>query len=439
MSKTFCPIPWIHQATRNNGDIRLCCQANITGKQGMVRKEDGTPYNAGRDDVAVAFNADLLKEVRKDMLSGRWNPECARCKIEEESGLPTRRLNELDQWSDRFTFEDAVAATAEDGTVSLKPRYYDLRFGNFCNLKCRMCGPTDSHSWYEEHTEFHKEEGFFDTQGFVKLVRNDKGRWTSNDYNWHETEHFWEQLEANIENVEHVYMVGGEPLLIERHEIFLQKCIDLGCAKNILLEYNTNLTVLPERILNLWSHFKKVRVGASIDGYGAVQEYQRFPIKWSTTIKNLELLDKYAAAHDNVMPSIALTVTAYNAFHIPEFMWWKLFESGLTETNGVERRPIVSHHMAHGPLRVNVQMFPAHIKDKLKQHYGEWIEKFKASDLPDYVKQAADDILTSIVNFMYMEDHSVELAEFIRFTKFLDQKRGQDIRTVVPQLGELFD
>lgn len=426
-------------ATRNNGDLRVCCQANMSDNQGMLKNEKGMIYNAGRNNINEAFNAPILKEIRLNMLNGEWSSECERCKIEEESGLPTRRLNEIDQWKDRFTFDDAVKATAGDGSVELKPIYFDLRFGNFCNLKCRMCGPTDSHSLYDDFMDYWKEGGFTDTHGFVRLVKNEKGRWFTKDYNWYEDEHFWSQLEENIHNVEHVYMVGGEPLLIERHELFLKKCIELNCSKNILLEYNTNLSVLPDRILDLWKNFKRVRVGASIDGMADVLEYQRYPLKWDHVLKNLRILDSYAVKNDNIVPSIGLTVTAYNAFHIPEFMWWKVFESGFQKINGQERRPILSHHMCHNPERANPQLYPSHIKDQLKIHYDLWIKKFDESDAEEYVKEAARDILTSIINYVYLEDLSHYIEEFVGWTKYLDNTRSQSIKAVVPELGELFD
>ena len=42
-SCTFCVLPWIHFATRPNGDMRLCCSANASGagkdhKVGLVKK-----------------------------------------------------------------------------------------------------------------------------------------------------------------------------------------------------------------------------------------------------------------------------------------------------------------------------------------------------------------------------------------------------------------
>ena len=64
MKDTFCPIPWNFQAVRNNGDIRLCCQANVTENQGVIRHSNGTPYNASRDSLQDARNADLLWQDR---------------------------------------------------------------------------------------------------------------------------------------------------------------------------------------------------------------------------------------------------------------------------------------------------------------------------------------------------------------------------------------
>ena len=71
MPDTFCPIPWIFQAVRANGDIRVCCQANVTKNQGVIRKVDGTAYNAGRDGMEESRNAEMMKIIRLNRLEGR--------------------------------------------------------------------------------------------------------------------------------------------------------------------------------------------------------------------------------------------------------------------------------------------------------------------------------------------------------------------------------
>lgn len=438
MSKTFCPIPWNFQAVRNNGDIRICCQANVTENQGVVRHKDGTPYNAGRDDMESARNAELMREVRKNMLSGDWSQECGRCQQEEAAGLNSRRQYELDNWKE-FTIDKAIKVTQADGTVNgSKLEYYDLRFGNLCNLACRMCGPTDSHTWYEQWTDYHGSTEYPDTHGTVKLIRNEKGRLTTNDYDWHDSETFWQQLEENIPNIKHVYMAGGEPMMIERHYEFLQRCIDMGQAGKMILEYNTNMSNLPNRVLDMWTEFKQVRVGASIDGIEETLEYQRWPLKWTQAYKNLKKLDEYAQVHPNIFAWLACTVTAYNIWHIPKFMKWKLQDSRFKKINSSKKRPIITHHVAHGPKRVNVRILPNHIKQKIVDYYSTCINEFKEEFSEDIAK-SAENILNSIAKYMNDADYSDKLAEFVRFTKYLDSARDQNIVEVVPEYRELID
>ena len=148
MTATFCPVPWNFQAIQNNGVVRVCCQMNAAStSRGTLRKSDGSVYNAAVDDLTEARNASLIKEVRKDMMEGKWHTECVRCMHEEQSGLSSRRKMELTNWP-TVRAETVAEHTAEDGTIDtdFPVEYYDLRFGNLCNLACRMCGPTDSHT-----------------------------------------------------------------------------------------------------------------------------------------------------------------------------------------------------------------------------------------------------------------------------------------------------
>ena len=436
MTTTFCPIPWIFQAVRNNGDIRICCQANVTENQGVVRKPDGSPFNAGIDDMAQARNADLMKDVRKNMLAGVWSSECGRCKQEEESGLNSRRQYELEIW--KFSVSDAAELTNEDGSIKeSKLKYYDLRFGNLCNLACRMCGPTDSHTWYEQWVEYHGSNSYKDTHGTVSLVRNPNGRLSTTDYDWHNSESFWQQIENNIPNIEHVYMAGGEPMMIERHYEFLQKCIDMEHASKMILEYNTNMTNLPNRVLNMWSKFKQVRVGASIDGMGNILEYQRWPIKWNQAYKNLQKLDEYAQNNNNIRSWLAFTVTAYNVWHVPEFMWWKIKDSGFKKINSTSKNPIITHHVAHGPKRMNIKILPTDLKISLKDHYDIWLSKFETECSPPIFNNAKQ-ILNSILKYANSADMSSSLPEFVKYTRYLDQARTQSIVEMAPQYTSLF-
>jgi Radical SAM superfamily len=437
MSKpdTFCPIPWNFQAVRSNGDLRVCCQANITANKGVLRHEDGTPYNAARDNLIDARNTELIKTMRQNMMNGEWSFECKRCQTEEESGLVSRRNYEHDRWPS-VRLESVIQHTAPDGTIdvdALPITYYDLRFGNLCNLGCRMCGPTDSTGWYDDWTKLTGTDSFHDTHGKEQLYKIN-GKWVSDSYGWHDSDGFWQQIESNAQNIRHVYMAGGEPLLIERHYEFLEKCVELGAAKNMLVEYNTNMTSIPNRALALWKNFKAIQIGASIDGFGDVFEYQRYPANWDKVWKNIQKVDQSSV---NIQAWLAYTVTAYNVLHMPDFMRWKLESSGLKKFNSTIRRPIVTHHVAHNPHHLNIRVLPQSFKMLVKQRFDEFRAWVLNQEFEPHVAKQSESICNSVCDYMLSKDtHSQHWDEFKTFTTKLDDIRGQDIRAVVPELGE---
>jgi hypothetical protein len=431
MTNTFCPIPWNFQAIRANGDVRICCQANVTKNQGVIRKADGTAYNAGRDDLTAARNAELMKIVRKNMLAGEWSEECGRCKSEEANGLVSRRSYENQQWP--MQIETVANRTAEDGSINVDDfpvHYYDLRFGNFCNLKCRMCGPTDSNAWYDDWIELTGTSEFKDTGGIVQITKTDNG-YSVPQFDWCNHEPFWEQLEKNMHNIEHVYFAGGEPMLIERHYDFLERCVNSGAAKKMVIEYNTNMSTVPTRVLNLWAQFKQVRVGASVDGLGAVLEYQRNPAKWDKVLANLYKVD---ALPNNVISWLAFTVTAYNVLHMIDFMKWKLTESNFKRINSSNRRPIVTYHVAHHPKHLNIRVLPAEFKQEVTHCYAEFLQWVEQGNFNEHVKRHAKEIANGVVSYMTSEDyHDKHWHEFVKYTEDLDSIRGESITLVEPK------
>lgn len=431
MTKTFCPIPWNFQAIRANGDVRVCCQANVTKNQGVIRKSDGAAYNAGRDDLTEARNAELMRAVRVNMLAGEWSDECGRCKSEEDNGLVSRRSYENQQWP--MDMELINARTAPNGVINVDDfpvHYYDLRFGNFCNLKCRMCGPTDSNAWYDDWIELTGTTEFKDTSGMVQITKTDKGYHVP-EFEWYNYEPFWAQLEKNMHNIEHVYFAGGEPMLIERHYDFLERCVASGAAKNMVIEYNTNMSTLPTRVLNLWKSFKQVRIGASVDGMAAMLEYQRNPAKWDKTLINLQKVDQLPK---NIVSWLAFTVTAYNVFHMVDFMKWKLTESGFNRINSSNRRPIITYHVAHNPKHLNIRVLPDELKQEATanlQYFLTWVE---SGDFNEHVQRHAKEIVNGVISYMNGTSyHSEHWAEFVKYTTALDNIRSEQLTEVEPR------
>ena len=444
---TFCPLPWNSINLRNNGDLRICCNTNsYSPKRGIMTKEDGTPYNAGKDDWNEARNAELLKEVRVSMMKGEWHPECTRCKKEEESGMRSRREYENDDWgkySGDISLEKMLPITEEDGTLDTSKQdieFMDIRYGNFCNLKCRMCGHTDSHKWYDDFVKTTGRTHYKDTHETIQLTKNAKGKWHTDQYDWfQDNDIYWDNFEKYAPDAKKLYIVGGEPLIIDEHQESLERLVASGKAGKIQLEYNTNLTMVPDRLVHLWEQFKQIRIGVSIDGIGDVFNYQRTPAKFDAVYENMMTLQNNERI--NLKAWFAYTVTPMNVFHTADFMKWKLTESGLDKFNPITGpRPVITHHMCHSPKYYNVKVLPQYLKDQVAEHYQEHRDWVLTTDFSDKVKDNFIKVLTGIETFMMSEDYSEEwLDHFIDQTAKLDEVRNQNILDIVPQYKELFN
>jgi sulfatase maturation enzyme AslB (radical SAM superfamily) len=302
-----------------------------------------------------------------------------------------------------------------------------------------MCGPTDSHQWYDDFVKLYDQTGYKDTHERIQLVKNDKGRWTTDQYDWFQNNNmYWHNFEKYATKAHKLYIVGGEPLIIDEHTESLERIVASGNAPNMRLEYNTNLTMMPDKLVSLWENFKEVRIGASIDGVGEVFNYQRTPANFDSVYKNLQKIDSNKRI--KLKGWFAFTVTPFNVFHFPEFMKWKLTESGLTRFNNDEVRPIVSHHMCHSPKYYNIKVLPMDIKIQLKEHYDRYIDWVNSTDLPNYVKKDFAKICNGVIKFAMSEDYSEQwLTEFINHTVKLDKIRDQNIIDIVPQYKAMFD
>jgi len=432
---------------RNNGDLRICCNTNsYSPKRGIMSKEDGTPYNAGKDDWNEARNAEILKEVRKSMMEGEWHPECERCRQEEVNGIRSRREYENDDWGKWFgdiSLEKVLPHTKEDGTIDaekLPIEFMDVRYGNFCNLKCRMCGPTDSHKWYDDFVATTGRTHYKDTHETIQLTKNKKGKWHTDQYDWFQNNNrYWSNFEKYGPHAKKLYIVGGEPLIIKEHQESLERLVASGKASKIQLEYNSNLTMVPDRLVYLWEQFKQIRIGVSIDGIGDVFNYQRTPAKFDAVYKHMMTLDKNEKI--NLKAWFAYTVTPYNVFHLADFMKWKLTESGLEKFNPINGpRPIITHHMCHSPKYFNVKVLTPELKQKVKEYYQEHKDWIETTDFSDKVKENFAKVLNGVEKFMMSEDYSEEwLDHFIDQTNKLDNVRNQNILDIVPQYKDLFN
>ena len=447
-NEAWCPLPWLSVNVRNNGDLRVCCNANVGLDQGLVKKDDGTIYNLGTDGINDFRNGKIMKEIRTSMLKGEFHPSCIRCKREHEAGMDSRASWERSIWKKHLTEDSSRDITQEDGTIDTAKvpiTYTDLRFGNLCNLKCRMCGPTDSNQWYDDQAKVWNVTSYKDAEKVIPLVKNAKGKFTAdtNIYDWYNNPRFWKDLEDAIPTLERLYIVGGEPLMIDQHYEFLRKCIDADRAKNIVVEYNSNITNIPQRAWDIWKNFRRIQVGMSVDAVGPINDYIRHPSKWWKISENMHKLDK---AEGEYKIWWAATIQAYNMYNLPAMMRWKIAQNFNRVNKKVDWKPVISPHPLHNPDFLNVKIFPADSKKWIANYFEE--QKVEAKEeifAYDFLNEEEKKtnykyfckILDQYVKYMNADDYSHRLEKFWHYTNSLDKLRKESLKDVCPVTFDL--
>jgi hypothetical protein len=228
------------------------------------------------------WNSDHMRSVRQRMMNGETLPECEVC---------NDKLLNTSVYRDYFNnlfghkYNEAMNNTTNDGSTTLQPVSWDYRFSNLCNFKCRMCGDMLSSSWESEqrqHNMIHWE--------------NPKNNWMIPEIK-KQIEQFQEgQIEAEFSKaveehrVEEVYWVGGEPLMYEQHWRYMQRIIELGDGPNVYARYNTNLSRVDYKGVNLYhdilNRIRDWQVCASLDGTGEIGEYIRTGLRYDDWLKN---------------------------------------------------------------------------------------------------------------------------------------------------------
>ena len=381
-SNTFCILPWMHLATNASGNLRVCC--NSTPGKNFITKEDGTPYKLHRDKLEEAWNSEVYTTIRKQMLEGERPEMCQRCFREEDVGIKSARQS----WNNKWTEDKEYT---EDAPFDIK--YVDLRLGNLCNLKCRMCNPYASNMWVKE---WNLVEDALSESEYKRLSSMD----------WPEHEKTWENLFSIAHTVDEIYLTGGEPTVIKEQKRLLDYFIDNGTAKNIRLKYNTNLVKLPPWLLERWTHFKRVQLNCSIDATGALDHYIRHPSKWDTIVKNFEKIRQLP----NAGIEIHCTVQMYNILRLPELIDWAAPYGHRIYFN------ILNH-----PEELNIRVLPKHLKDQA------------AAQLQPYLHL---DKVQGIIDYMYAEDWNAKYDKFLSYTAALDTSRDENLFDLIPEFKD---
>lgn len=427
-SKTFCPLPWIHLATRPNGDVRLCCTANASGagktdnKVAGLVKDNGQVINLKHYSIEEVWNSEFMRTTRIQMLNDQVPESCTKCFVEESNGVTSKRQWETQVWSTRLDLEEIVSNTAPDGSLPVNIPYFDLRLGNMCQLKCIMCSPHDSSSWIKDWKIQYPKYKTIE-------LKQDQGWDRTYDYTWYKKSEFLSSIKGQAHQVKELYFAGGEPLLIPEHYAILRFMVDEGAANSCVLRYNSNGIDLPDELFELWSHFKQVTFNFSIDAVGEKNWYIRYPSDWNTVVENLYKLDN---TPDNVIVNIACAVQLMNVMHIVELAEWKLAQNFKKIHMGPNSNGVIGTHLVYFPSYLNVRALPSALKLEAAKRIEEFCntvahDKFISHD---FGKKR----WLGLVKYMMAEDWSDKLPALSEYLDICDKQRSTDYKQIFSEL-----
>jgi glutamate-1-semialdehyde 2,1-aminomutase len=250
------------------------------------------------------------------------------------------------------------------------------------------------------------------------------------NYNWINDDYLITEMENKIDQLDTLHFAGGEPLIAPKMVQMLQVCIDRNVASKISLSYNTNITKLPERVLEQWKHFKEVKLLCSIDGFGKVNEYIRMPSRWEVIDKNLRFLDDHAETFKISEILLSCTVQAYNILNLTDlYDYLKTFKVISPALNLIN---------LFGPDYLMTQILPRSVKEEATQRL-EALKPELLRILPDYKHYLIENI-DQTINFMNTKDlHPYLWDDFVSYNRKIDQTKGMSLADYIPELASVIE
>lgn len=399
-SKTFCMAPWTHIYSSPSGEAAPCCIAESCAHGGVG--------DSRTQSLMEIVNSPKMNELRSDMLAGKLNNECKKCYAHDNQKVISSRKMLNEEFSEFY--DECMENTNEDGSLNdFKMRYFDIRFNNICNFKCRTCGAGFSSQWEQE-----------DLKNKVAYARI---------YPKNDSPTFLQEVKDQVPNLKSAYFAGGEPLITEEHYILLEEMIRTGKAEHVFLRYNTNLSNLKFKdkdIMALWKNFKNgVVIYASVDHYGERAEYIRHGTNWAVVEENLKIAKQspFIGLHMNTVLSV------FNFLTIGEFYQY-LIDKNLY----VSRDRAYTLYNMSTPEHFTCHILPEEYKLKGAESLNHAIDLMKSKKFkPGAIQQLQDALLWAMLYNTWDQHKYAFRSEVQR----VDKIRGEDFTKTFPELAPL--
>ena len=395
----FCVLPWISLETSPIGSVRPCCLA-----EDEIVDDNGEKFDlSATSNLQQVQNSKYMQNLRQQFLDGKKPQTCRKCWNEERAGRTSKRMHTLDRL--KHIVDDS------DWTTDAKPlMFLDLKLGNICNLKCRICGSWSSSTFAVEevnHINIERE----DKKKSYHYIMLQKGAWPRDN------NAFWEDIDSIIDQVRYIEFTGGEPFMIKEHFRLLEAIVDKGIAGQVEIHYNTNGTQFPEHAEDIWQHFKLVEIAFSIDDVKERFEYQRTNAVWTEVEQNIA---KFLAMRDrnpNIQLQACITVNVFNVMYLEDVANW-------ADQQGFN---FIYWNMLHEAFYFSIGTMPKSVKEIAKQ-------RLQSAAVSNKNRQEFDRIIDFMMNGNDLDGFMLRMK-----VRDLDCKREQDLRTNHPELAQAIE
>ena len=390
----FCVLPWVSLEASPIGTVRPCCLADDE-----IVDSNSVKFNLKSADFKDIQNSEYMYQLRQAFLAGKQPATCRKCWNEERSGRTSKRMHTLDRLKHM--------GISSEWTQAAKPlMFLDLKLGNICNLKCRICGSWSSSQFAAEEIARLPRDEQKKSHAYTMLR---SGAWPQ------ENPQFWNQIDSVLNDIRYIEFTGGEPFMIKEHFEMLQGIVNRGIAHNVEIHYNTNGTQYPEQAEHIWKHFKTVEIAFSIDDVGERFEYQRSNAVWTEVCENLDRFKDLKEIYPNIELQVCTTVNVFNVRYLGEVATW--LEKNRDSFN------FVYWNMMHDAWYFSIACLPESAKAAISTYLDSVVTIYRGE-------------FDRIRDFM-MGGASTDGSETRQQIQKLDQRRNQNLKDAAPELAEL--
>jgi len=396
LPKTICMLPWISIETTPIGTARPCCLAREE-----ITQNDGIKFDLNKDTLETIYHSQYMQNLRRQFLAGEKPATCKLCWDEEAAGRTSKRINS------KVRLKELVSLVDWQNDNPNQLWFLDLKLGNICNLKCRICGSWSSSKWADEELKYMPIG--YDKKQHIAYQWLKQGAWPQNPNTL-----FWENLRQLLPNIKYLEFTGGEPFLIQEHIDLLEFAVKTGDSKHIDIHYNTNATQWPEDLIALWKDFGRVDIAFSVDNVGKRFEYERYGANWTKANEIIDTVHMMKKSQTNITTQLCFTVNIQNVYYLDELLDWA----------NTKKFGDVYFNMLHSPDHMSIQYMTLNAKKMVINKLQNTVWKSTK------YQQEINNIIQFIEN-----GPGSNGEEFLRKMKKADVYRRQNFKDTHPEIA----